>query len=70
MFYGTGRKYYFFMSDTYREKVYNFSKAIGKRSSMRLIKMTYDLLHKNIEIYIIINRHPLLVSDMKEEFEI
>jgi hypothetical protein len=60
-------QYYFFMNENYRQKLYAFSEKIAMNSSMRLMKMTADLLYKNIEIFLVINRHPLLVEDMKKE---
>ena len=63
-------QYFFFFNDSYRTKLYSYSEKIKQKTGFSLMKMTSDIIYKKIEIFIVINRHPVLVSDMKQSLNI
>jgi hypothetical protein len=59
-------QYFFFLDDSYRKRLYSYSEKIKKKSSMSLLRMTSDLIYKKTEIYLVLNRHPVLVENFRE----
>ncbi|MFC1691306.1 hypothetical protein ACFL0W_03930 [Nanoarchaeota archaeon] len=59
-------QYFFFFNEPYRKKLYSFSDKIKKKSGFSLLKMTSDIFHRQTEIYIIVNKHSVLVEDIKQ----
>ncbi len=58
-------QYFFFFNEPYRKKLYSFSDKFKTNKSSSLIKLTSDVLYKQTEIYVVVNRHPILVEDIK-----
>lgn len=59
-------QYYWFYGMDYARKVYAFSDNFKKKSMPSFIKMTTDIFYRKAELYLIINRYPLFVEDIKE----
>lgn len=59
-------QYFNFINEDYRKKIYSFSEKINKKPPQSLLKLTSDVLYKRTELYLIINRHPVLVNDIKQ----
>lgn len=57
---------FFLFDEKYKKKVHTFSDKFNKKSSLDLMKLTSDIFYRKAEFYIIINRYPVFVNDIKK----
>jgi len=66
-------QYFIFFPESYKNKVHAFSDTFSASNSIKLLKMSADIFTKKTDIYVILNRYPVFVNDIREaitkEFE-
>jgi len=59
-------QYFFFPTTTYRRMLYSFSKRIKSKSTLNILRKNSQLVNKKMDIFLIINKHPVLIDDIKK----
>lgn len=59
-------QYFFFFNEAYRKKLNSFSQRMKGKSGLSLLRITSDILYRKTEIHVVVNRHPLLLDEVKQ----
>jgi hypothetical protein len=59
-------QYFVFFSDSYAKKMYEFSDNFNKKSASTILKMTSTALYTKTEMYLVLNKYPVFVNDIKK----
>lgn len=59
-------QYFFFFPESYKKKVHEFADKFKSSLVSKMIKLASDIFYRRAEMYLILNRYPVFVNDMKE----
>lgn len=62
-------QYFLFFDQAYKDRIHAFSDMFKKKTKLQLLKLTTEMFYKKAEMYIVINRYPVFVNDVKESVE-
>ncbi len=55
-----------FYPQEHAEKIYSFEEKFEKKSRLSLLKIIDEAFHKKAEIYVVMNRYPVFLQDIKK----
>jgi hypothetical protein len=66
-------QYFLFFDESYKKKVHAFSDKFDGKATINMLKLTTEIFYKKADMYMVLNRYPVFVKDIKEtiakEFE-